>query len=147
MINDFKFKFFAGLVLYLFDFRPLHFHDPAALQAYQMIVMRTLRVYFKSRTPVGGGDALDKTAFFQHLKRPEDRDFPNSPTTQGCIDLLLAQVAIGSQQMVQNGGTLRRQMLVMLAQVLLKDLAHALGIAFAACRPSWKIHQFFCVAH
>ena len=107
MIQNLKTEFFTGSILDLFHLRPLDFHDPSAIQADQVIMVRPFGFDFEARPAIGGGHPLDEPAFLEHLNGPEYRYLADAPVANPLMDIFKAQMAIRLQQVVQYGGSLR----------------------------------------
>lgn len=63
----------AGLFLDGFQLRPADFLDRAALDAYQMVVMRAVQLDLEAGHAVLAYDVVDQVGLFEHLQGPEDR--------------------------------------------------------------------------
>ena len=78
MEKRFKTQIPTGFLLNSFDLGPLNLTNGTALNADQMIMMRSFVIYLEFGFAMGGGNAINELAFFQHLQGPEYRDLADS---------------------------------------------------------------------
>ena len=92
--NGFESHFAAGFFLYPFHLRPLNFPDGSAFDAYDVVVMRSVKLYLITRFAIGSVDAVDQLAFLQHLNRAKDGHFADSVSFEGMINFIHAEVVM-----------------------------------------------------
>ncbi len=133
----------AGLFLDALDFGPLHFADTPAIDADQMVMMRPLKLNFEFGLSARRSHTLGQTAFFEHLERSEDGDFPDAFAFESHVDLIHRDMLLGMQKKIHNLLALFGQPESLVSQIFLEDLMNPRGIAFAPGGPGWKKDKFF----
>jgi hypothetical protein len=138
-----KMQGFAGLFLNALHLRPLDFADAAAFDTDQVIVVRPLIFDLKLGLTGGRGDALGQPALFQHLQRPEDRDFADAFALERLVNVIHGHVLIGMQQEIHDLHPLLRMPQALLREVFLKNLMNPGDIPLPSCRPGGKENELF----
>jgi len=92
----------AGFLLDPLDIRPLHFADPAAFDADQMVVMRPLVFNLELGPAARGGDAFGQPAFLEHFQRAEHRHYADAFSLERQIDLLHRDMLFGMEQEIHD---------------------------------------------
>lgn len=80
--------------------------------------MRTVELDFKTRGPVASDHRCDESALLERLKRAEDRGTAHPMCTQGDIDLVLAEVMFGCEELIEDESALPGQAEAVLGEML-----------------------------
>jgi len=93
---------FAGFFLNPLHLGPLHFADPPALDADQMIVMRALKLDLKLCLPPRRGHALGQPALFEHFERAKDGHFADPLALEGLIDVFHRDMLLANESVARH---------------------------------------------
>ena len=108
----------AGVVLDLLEGGPAHLLNAAAGDADQVVVMRAVVLDLEARGPAAADDRGDEPALLEHLERAEHRGAAHPVRAQGEVDLILAEVRVGLEEMIKDEAALPGQAQAVLRQVL-----------------------------
>ncbi len=136
-------KGLAGFFLDALDLRPLDLADPAALDADQMVVVRTLVFNLKFGMPGGRGDPLRESALFEHLQGPKYRHLSDPLMLERLIDIIHRDMTVGVKEEIDDHLALVRMAQPLIRQVLLKDFMDARDVTLPPRGPGRKKDQFF----
>ena len=119
----------AGRGLNRFELRPAHLLNSPALHADEVIMMGAVELHFKAGGPAAARDRRDQAALLEHFKGAKDGGPPDAVRAQGEIYLILAQVAVGLEELGEYQPPRPGQAQSVLGQVRGKQPGDPLGVA------------------
>src|SRR5579883_1586975 len=119
----------AGLFLDLLELGPADLLDAAAGDADEVVVVRPLDVELEARRAVARHDVVEDLALLEHLQGAKDRRAAQAMLAQGGVDLLLAEVRVGLQEVVEDAPALVGQPQAVARQILGEERVDLAGVS------------------
>lgn len=118
----------AGVVLDLLEGGPAHLLNAPADDADQVVVMRAVELDLEAGGPIAADDRRDEAALLEHLERAKDGGPAHAVRAQGDVDLVLAQVMVGLEEMVEDQAPLAGQAQAVICEMLAEHAHDFLGV-------------------